>query len=74
MKNRKLSRRDFLRASMAAGTFAGMSALPAGLMSTSLAQTSLTYYRGWLSLEYEGPDPLSVGVPQSLLAAKTLLP
>ncbi len=31
-------------------------------------------YRGWLSLEYEGPDPLSVGVPQSLSAAEALLP
>lgn len=29
-------------------------------------------YRGWLSLEYEGPDPMS-GVPQSLLTAETLL-
>jgi len=31
-------------------------------------------YQGWLSLEYEGgDDPLSVGVPQSLKAAKRLL-
>lgn len=31
-------------------------------------------YAGWLSLEFEGAqDPLTVGVPASLLAAKQLL-
>jgi len=32
-------------------------------------------YDGWLSLEYEGgQDPLTIGVPQSLAAARQLLP
>ncbi|MCY4539213.1 MAG: sugar phosphate isomerase/epimerase [Chloroflexi bacterium] len=32
-------------------------------------------YRGWLSLEYEGAeDPVSIGVPRSLDAARRLLP
>jgi sugar phosphate isomerase/epimerase len=31
-------------------------------------------YSGWLSLEYEGPaDPLTIGVPRSLEAARPLL-
>ena len=31
-------------------------------------------YQGWLSLEYEGgQDPLTIGVPESLAAARTLL-
>ena len=32
-------------------------------------------YGGWLSLEYEGgQDPLTIGVPRSLEAARALLP
>lgn len=31
-------------------------------------------YNGWLSLEYEGPDdPLTIGVPKSLDAARRLI-
>lgn len=50
------------------------SALGAGLveLESIIAALDEAGYRGWLSLEYEGPDPMS-GVPQSLLAAETLL-
>jgi sugar phosphate isomerase/epimerase len=31
-------------------------------------------YEGWLSLEYEGgQDPITIGVPESLAAARKLL-
>lgn len=59
MKNRTLSRRDFLRASLAAGTFAGMSALPSGLMGASLAQqAALTYWTGWSGFEFDALQAL----------------
>lgn len=50
------------------------SALGAGRVDLEavIATLDKAGYRGWLSLEYEGPDPMS-GVPQSLLTAETLL-
>ena len=50
------------------------SALGDGLVDLEaiIATLDQAGYSGWLSLEYEGPDPMS-GVPQSLLTAETLL-
>lgn len=43
-------------------------------LAAIIAILRATGYAGWLSLEFEGAqDPLTVGVPASLLAAKQLL-
>jgi len=60
MSERSLSRRDFLRASMAAGTAAAISAMPAGL-TYAQEQAFLNYWTGWSGFEI---DVLQVLVDQ----------
>ena len=52
MSERKVSRRDFLRASMAAGTAAAISAMPAGL-TYAQEQAFLNYWTGWSGFEFD---------------------
>ena len=77
--------KDFRRASAdePGDTYAGLDGSPfagtvVGEGQVDLAQVVATLreagYDGWLSLEYEGhAEPLSIGVPRSLAAARALL-
>ena len=57
MSERKVSRRDFLRASMAAGTAAAISAMPAGL-TYAQEQAFLNYWTGWSGFEFDALQAL----------------
>ncbi|MXV94128.1 MAG: extracellular solute-binding protein, partial [Chloroflexi bacterium] len=52
MSEKRLSRRDFLRASLAAGTAATLSAMPAGL-TYAQEQAFLNYWTGWSGFEFD---------------------
>ncbi len=52
MNEKKLSRRDFLRASLAAGTATAISAMPAGL-TYAQEQAFLNYWTGWSGFEFD---------------------
>ena len=57
MSDRMITRRDFLRASLAAGTAAGLSAMPAGL-SYAQEQAFLNYWTGWSGFEFDALQAL----------------
>ncbi len=57
MSEKRISRRDFLRASMAAGTAAGLSAMPAGL-TYAQEQAFLNYWTGWSGFEFDALQDL----------------
>ena len=52
MNKKGISRRDFLRASLAAGTAAGISTMPAGL-TYAQEQAFLNYWTGWSGFEFD---------------------
>ncbi|MCY4246238.1 MAG: substrate-binding domain-containing protein [Chloroflexi bacterium] len=52
MSEKRISRRDFLRASLAAGTAATLSTMPAGL-TYAQEQAFLNYWTGWSGFEFD---------------------
>ena len=57
MSEKHISRRDFLRASLAAGTAAAISAMPAGL-TYAQEQAFLNYWTGWSGFEFDALQAL----------------
>ncbi len=57
MSEKRISRRDFLRASLAAGTAASIAAMPAGL-TYAQEQAFLNYWTGWSGFEFDALQAL----------------